>query len=437
MRDIISPWGLFNNTLPFTISLPLPLPFPLPVLSPLPISLPIFCSLPFPCPFLTSQHVLITLTIVNVIAIARTAPSTAWQSGIRSVHIMLILVDYLVPIQSHDGHEVAWLVQPAAWQLNLCPEIITTIPRETLAGAFDTSRAACLWIGAIHLIPEGTGVVPPPNVHLVVGFVKHLAHIWVEGSPLLPKRRTPVPPVRPPRLQLWKVVSRDWIKKEYIIKEVPGPLFLDAANIEYPYESTDMVRDESLYTVPIQWQALINNWCRHMCPSSCLPLFFVAALWCHCCELKINLHPKLLHYGTDEHSRRKPRGNVQSCVGYRVCFGTSGMVWFKSQDVERVQDAGSVCNTGGNENGGVCGKKGYTYSSPRDLIHILWFVGYWTQNGPAFILHNHRAPHEWEASRRDLLLAVRTICDTGHCFAITYHIYRSGLVHLGAYISKM
>ena len=75
-----------------------------------------------------------------------------------------------------------------------------------------------------------------------------------------------------------------------MIKEVPGPLILDAPNIVYPYESTDEFLDESHYMVPIQRQTSIYNRCRHLCPS--LPLCFAAALLCHHCELKINLHPK-------------------------------------------------------------------------------------------------------------------------------------------------
>jgi len=71
---------------------------------------------------------------------------------------------------------------------------------------------------------------------------------------------------------------------------------------------------------------------------------------------------------------------VQSCVGYRVCFGMRGIVLCKSRDVEIVQNAvcliaGGVFNMGGRENGGVCGKNGYIYSSSCDLIHILCFVG--------------------------------------------------------------
>jgi len=139
------------------------------------VSLPL--PLPFPGPVLTALRVLLTLAIVIVIAIARTAPSTAQPSGIGPVLIIIIFVDYLIPIQWSNGQEVAWLVLPAAWWLNLCPEIIATLPRETLAGAFNLSRAGCLRIGAIDLIPEGTGVVPPPIVHLIAGFVKHLPHI--------------------------------------------------------------------------------------------------------------------------------------------------------------------------------------------------------------------------------------------------------------------
>jgi len=86
-------------------------------------------------------------------------------------------MEYLIPIQWSNGQEVAWLLLPAAWRLNLCPEIIGTVPREMLAGVFNLSRVGCLRIGAIDLIPEGTGVVLPPIVHLVAGFVKHLRHI--------------------------------------------------------------------------------------------------------------------------------------------------------------------------------------------------------------------------------------------------------------------
>jgi len=47
-----------------------------------------------------------------------------------------------------------------------------------------------------------------------------------------------------------------------------------------------------------------------------------------------------------------------------------------SHNVERVEDAGGVFNSAGEENGGVGGKKGYIYSSSCDLIHIMRFLGY-------------------------------------------------------------
>jgi len=63
--------------------------------------------------------------------------------------------------------------------------------------------------------------------------------------------------------------------------------------------------------------------------------------------------------------------NVQSCVGAQVCFGTRGIVLSKSHDVEIAQDAGGVFNTGGKEKGGLCGKKGYIYSSSCDFCFNL------------------------------------------------------------------
>jgi hypothetical protein len=71
-----------------------------------------------------------------------------------------------------------------------------------LAGAFNLPGAGCLRIGAIDLIDEGTGVVPPRIVHLVAGVFKHLRNISAEGSPPLPKRQTAVLVVRPHQLEL-------------------------------------------------------------------------------------------------------------------------------------------------------------------------------------------------------------------------------------------
>jgi hypothetical protein len=110
-------------------------------------------------------------------AIARMGASTARRSGVRPVVNIIILVDYLIPIQWSNAQGVAWRVLPAPCWLNLCPEIIATVPKEMLASAFNLPQAGCVWIGAIELIPEGTGVVPPPMVHLMAGLVKHLPHI--------------------------------------------------------------------------------------------------------------------------------------------------------------------------------------------------------------------------------------------------------------------
>jgi hypothetical protein len=60
--------------------------------------------------------------------------------------------------------------------------------------------------------------------------------------------------------------------------------------------------------------------------------------------------------------------NIQSGVGYRVCFGTRDVLLWKSLDVEIVQDAAGVFNMGGKDNGGVARKKGYIYSSSGDFL---------------------------------------------------------------------
>ena len=133
----------------FSVSLPLPLTFPLPILSGLPFPLSILCSHHFPCPIITALHMLLTLAIIVVIAITRTAPSAAWRSGIHLVLIIIFLFDYLIPVQWSHGQEVVWLVQPASWWISRCPGIIATVPRDTLAGVFDLSQAGCLRIGVI------------------------------------------------------------------------------------------------------------------------------------------------------------------------------------------------------------------------------------------------------------------------------------------------
>jgi hypothetical protein len=61
---------------------------------------------------------------------------------------------------------------------------------------------ACGENGAIDMIHEGTGVVPSPLVHLDTALVKHLQHISLEGSPPLPKWRTPAPATQSHLLEL-------------------------------------------------------------------------------------------------------------------------------------------------------------------------------------------------------------------------------------------
>jgi len=54
-----------------------------------------------------------------------------------------------------------------------------------------------------------------------------------------------------------------------------------------------------------------------------------------------------------------------------VCFGTRGVVLCKSRDVEIVQDAGGVVNTGRKANEGVGGKKRESRCRWGEGIYIL------------------------------------------------------------------
>jgi hypothetical protein len=73
-----------------------------------------------------------------------------------------------------------------------------------------------------------------------------------------------------------------------------------------------------------------------------------------------------------------------------------------------------VYNIGGNEKGGVGGKKGYINSSSgNSLVELMSIVGYRIQNGTAFIMQNHMLPRERQASRSDLVLPDRTVYDAG------------------------
>jgi len=94
-----------------------------------------------------------------------------------------------------------------------------------------------------------------------------------------------------------------------------------------------------------------------------------------------------------------------------------------------------VYNTGGKGKGGVGGNMGYIDSSSGDFLvqgsncEFCWLTN---KNGPAFILQNYQAPHERQASRRDLVHAERTVLQARRCSCIIHHLYRSDLVHLGA-----
>ena len=200
-REISSPTGV-------VLTIPLPLPFCFPV--PFPFTFPSSVAIPSP------SHPLVPSLSRSLSHRPGCPPHPCHHhchchredgsfhcSALRDrpVLIVIILLDYLIPLQWSNGQEVAWFVLPAAWQLNLCPGIITTVPRKTLSSAFNLPRAGCLRIGAINLIPEGMRVFPPPMVHLVAGFVKHLPHRGAGGTPPGPKRRTPAPAVRPHQLE--------------------------------------------------------------------------------------------------------------------------------------------------------------------------------------------------------------------------------------------
>jgi hypothetical protein len=101
-----------------------------------------------------------------VIAISRMAPSTARPSGICPHFVIILLLNYHSSIQWSHSEVVPWLVLPAAWWLNLCPEIVATVRRTTLASSYNILQAENLQIGAIDLFPEDTGVVSPPIVYL-------------------------------------------------------------------------------------------------------------------------------------------------------------------------------------------------------------------------------------------------------------------------------
>jgi hypothetical protein len=72
-----------------------------------------------------------------------------------------MFIQYIIPIQWSNGQALPWHVRVAAGGLDRCPEMVATVPREMLAGAFNLPLAGWLQIKAVHFIPDGTGVVPP------------------------------------------------------------------------------------------------------------------------------------------------------------------------------------------------------------------------------------------------------------------------------------
>jgi hypothetical protein len=64
----------------------------------------------------------------------------------------------------------------------------------------------------------------------------------------------------------------------------------------------------------------------------------------------------------------------QCCVCYRIWFETRGVVLCKPSDVENVQAAAGVFNTGRNISGGVGGRKRGWKCRGKDGIYILEFL---------------------------------------------------------------
>jgi len=195
--ELSSPPGVCV-TIPFTVPHHIPNPFHFPFLFSVTISVPFssfvpfLFTVPFSLPCMSSWPLILFLQLPW----RRIAPSTAQCSGIRPVLIMIIFFNYLIPIPWSNVQEVAWLVLPAVWQLNFCPEIIVTVQRQMNTGVFILLQPRLLPIGAMDLIPEGTVVVSPPIVEMFPVFDKLLAHISAEGNSPLPKRWTPAHEVR-------------------------------------------------------------------------------------------------------------------------------------------------------------------------------------------------------------------------------------------------
>jgi len=99
-----------------------------------------------------------------------------------------------------------------------------------------------------------------------------------------------------------------------------------------------------------------------------------------------------------------------------VCFGTRGIVLCRTCDVEIVQDAGSVFNTGSKENGGVGGKKREWRCRWTEGIYILESLQFdpypafgWLMNTKQCSLHLSQPPSTSSMSSLE-----RRLCTRGH-----------------------
>jgi hypothetical protein len=83
-----------------------------------------------------------------------------------------------------------------------------------------------------------------------------------------------------------------WVVQEnFYHKRGPGNLIMNPTTIQYPSQSTYVFRDESLYMVPIQSWVSSYHRCQHCCPSTCLSMSYVAALWFYHFVLKMHVNP--------------------------------------------------------------------------------------------------------------------------------------------------
>jgi len=210
-----------------------------------------------------------------------------------------------------------------------------------LTSPVNLPRAGWLRIGAIDLIPEGTGIVPPPILHLVAGLVKHLPHIWAESRPPLPEKANSCSCSAATSAGIVKS-GESWLDQDrFYHKRSPMPshpwcrkhcisVWVHRCVPRWiPIYGADPMTGVDLQPM----SASLPSSSPFLCCCPLVPLLWVEnestsgtlALWYSC-------------------SGRKRRWKVQSCVDYRVCFGTRGVVLCKLCDVEIGML--SVCITG-------------------------------------------------------------------------------------------